>query len=95
MTADEKREVREAVLAGRRALASLEEAADALDSASNWGLFDLLAGGLNLCCTGILGLYVARTLAERHGGQLELSTRPSGGALVRIRVSAPECPKPL
>ena len=42
-----------------------------------------------------LGLYVARTLAERHGGQLELSTRPSGGALVRIRVSAPECPKPL
>ena len=46
MTADERREVAEAVAAGRRALASLEEAADALDSASRWGLFDLLAGGL-------------------------------------------------
>ena len=45
MTADERREVREAVSAGRRALASLEEAADALDSASKWGLFDLVLGG--------------------------------------------------
>lgn len=42
-----------------------------------------------------LGLYVARTLAERHGGQLELSARPSGGALVRIRVTAPKCSEPL
>lgn len=42
-----------------------------------------------------LGLYVARTLAERHGGKLELSTRPSGGALVRARVPAPDCSKPL
>ena len=42
-----------------------------------------------------LGLYVARTLAERHGGKLELSTRPSGGALVRAGVPAPDCSKPL
>ena len=40
MTPDERREVAEAVAAGRRALSSLEEAADALDSAGNWGLFD-------------------------------------------------------
>ena len=45
MTPDERREVQEAVAAGRRALASLEEAADALGSASNWGLFDLVMGG--------------------------------------------------
>ena len=45
MTPSERREVAEAVAAGRRALASLEEAADALDSASNWGLFDMVLGG--------------------------------------------------
>lgn len=45
MTADERREVAEAIAAGRRALASLEEAADALDSAGNWGLFDIVLGG--------------------------------------------------
>ena len=45
MTADERREVAEAIAAGRRALASLEEAADALDSAGNWGLFDIILGG--------------------------------------------------
>ncbi|MBM6816542.1 HAMP domain-containing histidine kinase [Olsenella uli] len=37
-----------------------------------------------------LGLYVARTLAERHGGRLELSNRAGGGALVRARILAPE-----
>ena len=45
MTADERREVAEAIAAGRRALASLEEAADALDSAGNWGIFDIFLGG--------------------------------------------------
>lgn len=45
MTADERREVAEAIAAGRRALTSLEEAADALDSASNWGIFDIFLGG--------------------------------------------------
>ena len=45
MTADERREVAEAIAAGRRALTSLEEAADALDSAGNWGIFDIFLGG--------------------------------------------------
>ena len=40
-----------------------------------------------------LGLYVARTLAERHGGRLELSNRAEGGALARARVLAPEAPQ--
>lgn len=46
MTSDERREVNEAVLAGRRALASLGEAADALESASRWGALDIFTGGL-------------------------------------------------
>lgn len=37
-----------------------------------------------------LGLYVARVLAERHGGGLELARDEGGGALVRARVAAPE-----
>ena len=45
MTPDVRREVAEAVAAGRRALASLEEAADALDSAGTGGLFDMVMGG--------------------------------------------------
>lgn len=40
-----------------------------------------------------LGLYVARTLAERHGGRLELSNRTEGGGLARARVLAPETPQ--
>ena len=36
---------RDAVAAGRRALASLERAAEALKSASRWGVFDIFMGG--------------------------------------------------
>lgn len=39
-----------------------------------------------------LGLYVARLLAEKHGGSLELARAEGGGALVRARVSALETP---
>lgn len=39
-----------------------------------------------------LGLYVARLLAEKHGGDLELGCAEGGGALVRARVAAPEAP---
>ena len=45
MMPDEKNELSEAVAAGRRALASLERAAGALEGASNWGAFDLFLGG--------------------------------------------------
>ena len=75
MTADEKREVREAVLAGRRALTSLEEAADALDSASNWGLFDLLAGGLITSLVKHARLDDAREALEQARADLYAFTR--------------------
>lgn len=40
-----KREVQEAVAAGRRALESLREAQKCLDSAKNWGIVDMIGGG--------------------------------------------------
>lgn len=43
---DRAREVEEALAAGRRALAALEEAAKSLDSAKRWGVWDILGGGL-------------------------------------------------
>ena len=44
--ADYKREVNEAIQAGNRALRSLQQARDSLNSAGNWGIVDLLGGGL-------------------------------------------------
>lgn len=38
-------EIREAVVAGERALTSLRRAQEKLDSARNWGLFDMFGGG--------------------------------------------------
>lgn len=75
MTADERREVREAVSAGRRALASLEEAADALDSASKWGLFDLVLGGPISSLVKHARLGDAREALERARADLYAFTR--------------------
>ena len=41
-----RREMEEAMDAGERALSSLRSAQEKLDSASNWGIFDMLGGGL-------------------------------------------------
>lgn len=41
-----KREMQEAVTAGERALKSLYDVKDKLSSARNWGIFDMLGGGL-------------------------------------------------
>lgn len=46
MTNDMVREVREAIDAGERALQSLRRAQDELNSAGNWGIVDMLGGGL-------------------------------------------------
>ncbi len=46
MSFDYDRERDEAVAAGKRAKRSLENALDALDSARDWGIFDMLGGGL-------------------------------------------------
>ena len=75
MTADDRREVAEAVAAGRRALASLEEAADVLDSASNWGLFDLLAGGIIASLVKRSRLDDAEEALERARADLYAFTR--------------------
>lgn len=53
MTPEQRREVNEAVLAGRCALASLEEASEALESASRWGALDIFTGGLLGVATSI------------------------------------------
>lgn len=39
-----KQQLREAILAGERALAALDDAQGKLKSAKNWGLFDLMGG---------------------------------------------------
>ena len=39
------KELQEAISAGERALRSLQAAQDKLDSANNWGIFDMLGGG--------------------------------------------------
>lgn len=41
-----EKEVREAVAAGERALGSLRNAQKCLDGAKNWGIVDMLGGGL-------------------------------------------------
>lgn len=46
MTNDMQREVREAISAGERALQSLRSAQSELNSAGNWGIADMLGGGL-------------------------------------------------
>lgn len=45
MNYDRERERREAVRAGERARNSLEKALNELNSARNWGVYDLLGGG--------------------------------------------------
>lgn len=75
MTPGERREVHEAVAAGRRALASLEEAADALDSASRWGLFDLVLGGPISSLAKHARLGDAREALERARADLYAFTR--------------------
>lgn len=45
MTREQKvKEINEALIAGKRALNSLEQAEESLDSASNWGIWDMLGG---------------------------------------------------
>lgn len=43
---DHQREINEAIQAGNQALRSLRQAKECLNSAGNWGIVDLLGGGL-------------------------------------------------
>lgn len=40
------KEIQEAIISGERALSSLRNAQEKLNSARNWGIFDMLGGGL-------------------------------------------------
>lgn len=46
MTQIDQREIREAIQAGEAALRSLERAKGKMGSAKNWGIFDMMGGGL-------------------------------------------------
>ncbi len=46
MAYDYEKERQEAIVAGERALDSLEKAQNCLDSARGWGIYDILGGGL-------------------------------------------------
>ena len=46
MTQMDQREIREAIQAGEAALRSLERAKGKMGSAKNWGIFDMMGGGL-------------------------------------------------
>ena len=43
---DYRREIREAMQAGQEALNYLNQAKDCLNSAGNWGIVDMLGGGM-------------------------------------------------
>ncbi|MDO4281524.1 MAG: hypothetical protein Q4C56_07835 [Peptococcaceae bacterium] len=46
METNHEQEIQEAIYAGRRAKSSLRRAQQALDSAGNWGIADMIGGGL-------------------------------------------------
>ena len=46
MTQIDQREIREAIQAGEAALRSLERAKEKMGRAKNWGIFDMMGGGL-------------------------------------------------
>ena len=46
MSYSEERELREAITAGEEVLYHLNDVSKSLDSASNWGIWDMLGGGL-------------------------------------------------
>ncbi len=46
MTQIDQREIREVIQAGEAALRSLERAKEKMGSAKNWGIFDMMGGGL-------------------------------------------------
>lgn len=73
MTSDARLE--RARAAGTRALQSLDEAADQLDSARNWGLLDILGGGLLTSLVKRSRLDGASEAVERAQRDLEAFAR--------------------
>lgn len=61
----ERRELREAIAAGREVLSHLGRVDAALNSASNWGLWDVFGGGVFVTWAKHSRLNEARTAADR------------------------------
>ncbi len=71
----ERKELREAIAAGERALSTLYLAEKKLDQARNWGIFDMLGGG---SITGLIkhsAVSSASSLAEQARQDLETFRR--------------------
>lgn len=70
-----EKEKREAIDAGNKALESLHTAKENLDSAHNWGLFDMFAGGLISSLAKRSKMNQARQHMERPNGICRISAR--------------------
>ena len=75
---DYQKECREALDAGNRALGSLKSAKACLDSARNWGIFDMLGGGLLSGLMKRSKINDAQNLMDRAKQDLQRFTRELG-----------------
>ena len=75
---DYQKECREALDAGNRALESLKSAKACLDSARNWGIFDMLGGGLLSGLMKRSKINDAQNLMDRAKQDLQRFTRELG-----------------
>jgi hypothetical protein len=73
-----ERERQEAIAAGERALESLNAARDALSGARNWGVLDILGGGLFSTMIKRSHMSDAQRAMERAGADLETFRRELG-----------------
>ena len=78
MSYDYKKECQEALDAGYRALDSLRNAKACLDSARNWGIFDMLGGGLISGLMKRSKVNDAQMLVNRAKQDLQRFTRELG-----------------
>ena len=68
---DRKKEIDEAIEAGRKALQALDEAAEKLGSAKRWGIWDIVGGGLISSLVKHSRIDDARELLQQARNELE------------------------
>ncbi len=69
------REIDEAVVAGNRAMQALDEADSCIRSARNWGIFDILGGGMLSSFIKHERLGKAQDLVQKAGNELQRFNR--------------------
>lgn len=79
-----EKERREAISAGERALQSLHEARDALKSARNWGIFDIVGGGFFSTLIKHGHMDDARAAMERAQQDLRIFSRELGDVHIQL-----------